>query len=96
MKRTKHKFLTVFLSFCMFISCMVGMTVTAYADSVYESYKTDGTLVTIEGVNDVSWYIIDYNDATVTLFPTQCIAASMYNDSDGRVSTSDVVKVTGK
>ena len=31
MKRTKTKILSVFLSFCMIISCMVGMTVTAQA-----------------------------------------------------------------
>ena len=32
MKQTKHKILSVFLSFCMIISCMVGMSVTAYAN----------------------------------------------------------------
>ncbi len=31
MKRTKHKILSVFLSFCMIISCMVGMSMTAQA-----------------------------------------------------------------
>ena len=32
MKQTKHKILSVFLSFCMIISCMVGISVTASAE----------------------------------------------------------------
>ena len=31
MTKTKHKILSVFLSFCMIISCMVGMSATASA-----------------------------------------------------------------
>ena len=54
MKRTKHKILSVFLSFCMIISCMVGMTVTASADDPLEWTNgnviatLDGTKLTVE------------------------------------------------
>ncbi|MBR5091394.1 MAG: InlB B-repeat-containing protein, partial [Ruminiclostridium sp.] len=33
MKRTKTKILSVFLSFCMIVSCMVGMSITASAET---------------------------------------------------------------
>ena len=51
MKQTKHKILSVFLSLCMIISCMVGMSLTASADAPWESgdclVKLDGTTITV-------------------------------------------------
>ena len=58
MKRTKQ-ILSVFLSVCMIISCMVGMSVTASADDLYESFTTNTGASTYTGehftisVNDV-------------------------------------------
>ena len=46
MKQTKHKILSVFLSVCMIISCMVGFSVTAYATDVSYTLKTDEYLDT--------------------------------------------------
>ena len=43
MKQTKHKILSVFLSFCMIISCMVGMSVTAGAEQIEEESETIST-----------------------------------------------------
>ena len=39
MKRTKTKILSVFLSFCMIISCMVGMSVTASAGGAVYTFN---------------------------------------------------------
>ena len=39
MQRTKTKILSVFLSFCMIVSCMAGISVTAYADTNYETIE---------------------------------------------------------
>ena len=43
MKRTKTKILSVFLSFCMIISCMVGMSVTAQAAEKSVTFTSNGT-----------------------------------------------------
>ncbi|MBO6301348.1 MAG: leucine-rich repeat domain-containing protein [Ruminiclostridium sp.] len=57
MKQTKHKILSVFLSLCMIISCMVGMTVTASAlPPISGECGAEG--------NNVTW---EYNSTSKTL-----------------------------
>ena len=46
MKQTKHKILSVFLSFCMIISCMVGMSATASAAAFSGNCGAEGNNVT--------------------------------------------------
>ena len=88
MKQTKklsRKVISYILALVMVFSTMTGivpgLSVTAYADSIYETYKTNGTLVKIEGVSNVDWYIIDYSDTTVTLFTKECIGGSKFDEN---------------
>ena len=48
MTKTKHKILSVFLSFCMIISCMVGMSVTASADDP-PAWENGNVIATLNG-----------------------------------------------
>ena len=80
----KHKLgrkLLGLLFMLVIIGVVPGMSLTAYADSIYETYKTNGTLVKIEGVSNVNWYIIDYSDTTVTLFTKECIGGSKFDEN---------------
>ena len=71
MKRTRHKILSVFLSFCMIISCMVGMSVTAGALPA-----TSGECGA-EG-NNVTW---EYNSTSKTLTISGTGAMKDYNSA---------------
>ena len=74
MTRTKHKILSVFLSFCMIISCMVGMSATVYAagasyvDGSGESKTVDATELEAATTNwtDGSWYIVPASGLTIS------------------------------
>ena len=79
MKHRGLKFLSLLLSLALLVGLLSGMS--AYADSIYETYKTNGTLVKIEGVSNVDWYIIDYSDTTVTLFTKECIGGSKFDEN---------------
>jgi hypothetical protein len=78
MKRTKNRILSVFLSFCMIISCMAGINVTAgaepnndpvsYLDETgAEQTCTDYIVVTeaTTKLTDGNWYVVN-SDVTIT------------------------------
>ncbi len=78
MKRTKNRILSVFLSFCMIISCMAGINVTAGAETTNApvSYldetgaeKTCSDYIAVTGetedLTDGNWYVVN-NDVTLT------------------------------
>ena len=69
MKRTKTKILSVFLSFCMIISCMVGMSVTASAESKTLAVDTIYNIGDSIVVSADRTYIVydDQNNATIYL-----------------------------
>ncbi|MBQ2663846.1 MAG: hypothetical protein IJG16_06830, partial [Clostridia bacterium] len=71
-RTTKHKILSVFLSLCMIVSCMAGMSITAGADEPQEELLTTITATgkeqasySTEGVVTVSFSHLP-NTATAT------------------------------
>ena len=75
MKRTKNRILSVFLSFCMIISCMAGINVTAGAEPNISYLDADGAeqtcsnyIVVTEAttqLTDGNWYVVN-SDVTLT------------------------------
>ena len=78
MKRTKNRILSVFLSFCMIISCMAGINVTASAEpdndpvsyldeTGAEQTCTDYITVTeaTGSFENGNWYVVN-SDVTLT------------------------------
>ena len=62
------------------LALMLGMSLTAYADDTppYANLKDTTTEITFDGK---SWYLIDYDDNTVTLLAKECVGASRYNSA---------------
>ncbi|MCR5597937.1 MAG: hypothetical protein K6G19_07175 [Lachnospiraceae bacterium] len=76
MKKMK-RFLGILLSFALVLVMMSGLGVTANAvDSPYAGLKNTTNVVHFDGKD---WYLIDYDDSTVTLLAKECIGASLYN-----------------
>ncbi|GEM_PF-7016127 len=100
-KTGSSRFMSMFLSVCMIISCMVGMSLTAYADTTYGSYlvtdtDTAETLTNkVVKFNNIDWYIIA-DDSTaasagsVTLLAKGNIGSSKFAESSTDYSSSDV------
>ena len=65
------------------LGLMPGMSLTTYADDPYAGLKNTTTVVHFDGKD---WYLIDYDDSTVTLLSKECVAASKYN-SNGSSTT---------
>jgi len=65
------------------IGFILGMSLTAYADDSYAGLKNTTNVIKFDGKD---WYLIDYDDTTVTLLSKECVGASAYNDSDGNNS----------
>lgn len=54
MKRTRQRFLSAFLSFCMVVSCIPGINFTALAETVSYDLWVGGTQVTSENASNIS------------------------------------------
>ncbi len=80
MKQKMKQWLGALLSIALILGLMPGMSLTAYADDRYASLKNTTTVVKFDSKD---WYLIDYNDSTVTLLAKECVAASRY-DSNGQ------------
>ena len=83
MKKTKQ-ILSVFLSVCMIISCMVGMSVTASATSL-----TMNDLVTAVGTSTFNWsgykvQVVEGKLMYVTPWNSEEARDLTYNSSDGK------------
>ena len=102
MKKTKQ-ILSVFLSFCMIISCMVGMSVTAgaatdtYTNLIPTGSETNvtGKLVLLDFAEYPYWYVIKDNstavdNGTITLLAYDPIGASEFHGSSNSYSGSTV------
>ncbi len=70
------QFLGILLSLALVLSLAPGMSLTAHADDPYASLKNTTTEVHFDGKD---WYLIDYDDSTVTLLAKECIGASEYS-----------------
>ena len=78
-QKTGRKLLSFLLTLALVVGLMPGMSLTAYADDPpYAQYKNTTTVITFDGK---SWYLIDYDDTTVTLLSKECVGASAYNSS---------------
>ena len=84
--KTKKRFLSILLSLALVLGLMPGMSMTAYADVPYASLKNATTEITFDGK---SWYLIDYDDSTVTLLAKECVGSSLYNASGSFVEYSN-------
>ncbi|MBO6307154.1 MAG: leucine-rich repeat protein, partial [Paludibacteraceae bacterium] len=58
---------------------MVGMSATAYADVPYANLKNTKNVITFD---NKQWYLIDYDDSTVTLLSKECVDASEFGSSN--------------
>jgi len=94
MKQRTGRKLIGFL-FALALVLMPGMSLTAYADDPYASLKNTTTVVHFDS-ND--WYLIDYDNSTVTLLSKECVALSKYNqnsnDANGNIYSGSTVEDT--
>ena len=78
--KTKKLFLSILFSLALVLGLMPGMSMTAYADDdpPYAQYKNTTTVIKFD---EKDWYLIDYDDSTVTLLSKECVGSSQYNSS---------------
>lgn len=80
-RTTKHKILSVFLSLCMIVSCMAGMSITAGADEPQEELLTTITAVGSSNANQATSANVSYGTEGVA---TVSFSGSVaYNSSAG-------------
>lgn len=84
--KTKKRLLGILLSLALILGLMPGMSLTAYADNPYASLKNTTKVITFDGK---SWYLIAYDDSTVTLLAKECVGASVYNSNNSYVEYSN-------
>ena len=92
-QKTGRKLLGVLLTLALLVGLVPGMNPAALADDSYKNYKNKKTKPVY--FDDKSWYVIDYDDSTVTLLAEDCVGKSGFNDyNDGNnYSGSAVEKV---
>ena len=76
-RRIGAMFFSLLMLFSTLLSAMPAMSLKARADDPYASFKDTTTVIHFDGKE---WYLIDYDDSTVTLLTKECVCASMYND----------------
>ncbi|MBQ9234189.1 MAG: hypothetical protein IJ167_09170 [Lachnospiraceae bacterium] len=78
--KTGRKALSLLLSIAMIFSVMMTMipAMEVKAADDYKSLKNTTTVVKFDGKD---WYLIDFDDSTVTLLSKDCVAASQYSSS---------------
>ena len=83
-QKTGRKLLSWLLTLAMVIGLMPGMSLTAYAAEVpYASLKNTTNVINFDGKE---WYLIYYDESTVTLLSKECVGASKF-DSNGSSNT---------
>ena len=83
-RKLGRKLLSFLLTLAMVVGLMPGMSLTAYAaDIPYASLKNTTNVITFD---NKQWYLIDYDESTVTLLTKECVDASKY-DSNGSSNT---------
>ncbi len=83
-KKIGKVMLSFVLSFSMILSVMMTMipAMEVKAADDYKSLKNTTTVVKFDGKD---WYLIGFDDSTVTLLSKDCVAASQYNSSGSYV-----------
>jgi len=79
MRLKKKKMLGIILSLVLVLGLMPGMSLTALADDPYAALKNSTTLVKFD---DKDWYLINYDNDTVTLLSKACVGASIFGSND--------------
>ena len=76
-EKLRRKLLSFLLTLAMVVGLLPGMGLLAYADGAppYAGLKNTTTVVTFDGK---PWYLIDYDDTTVTLLSKECVGASAF------------------
>ena len=102
MQRKKHKILSAFLSLCMIVSCMVGMSVTASADVTISNLWigssdeiTAAGTVTGAGQTDGTATVSAEGDAIVVELNGFNYNADGYNDQNPYAPTSAAIYYNG-
>lgn len=81
MKMKKIRLLSLLLTLALMLGLMPGMGMTAYAADVpYASLKNTTSVITFD---NKQWYLIDYDESTVTLLSRECVGASKFNPNEG-------------
>jgi len=79
MRLKKKKMLGIILSLVLVLGLMPGMSLTALADDPYAALKNTTTPVKFD---DKDWYLINYDNDTVTLLSKECVGTSIFGSND--------------
>ena len=82
MKKKMKSLVGVLLSLVMVLLLMPALNLRALAGSPYSGFKNTTKEIKFDGKD---WYLIDYDDSTVTLLSKDFVAKSSYNGSHGYV-----------
>ncbi|MBE5859570.1 MAG: hypothetical protein E7301_05535 [Butyrivibrio sp.] len=99
---TKKRFLGILLSLVMLLGLMPGMSLSAYAapltdsapdsgiilgegDDPYSSINNTATVITFDSKD---WFLINYDSSTLTLFLTDSVGTSKFDDDSNQYSGS--------
>jgi len=78
-----RKLLSLALALVLMLGFAPGMDLTARADDSYTSLKNTTTVITFDSKQ---WYLIDYDNSTVTLLSKECVGASVFNPNEPDVN----------
>ncbi len=92
MKQKVKKMLSYLFMTALVLGLMPGMSLLAHASNPYASLKNTTTVVKFDNKD---WYLIDYDESTVTLLSKECVAASQFRTvaNDNNYSGSAVEEV---
>ncbi len=88
-----RKALSLLLSIAMILSVMMTM-IPAMEVKAADDYTSLKNTTTVIHFDNKEWYLIDYDDSTVTLLSKECVAASKFNNdtTDGNNYSGSVVE----
>ena len=86
MKMKKNRISGILLSLALMVGLLSGMSMTAYADDPYAGIKNTTTVIHFDSKD---WYLIDYDNSTVTLLSKEAVAKSKYKSSGTYVEYND-------
>jgi len=80
MRKKLKQLMGILLSLALVLGMMPGMSLTAYADddNPYASLKNKTTEINFDGKK---WYLIGYDNETVTLLSKECVGASAFGSN---------------
>jgi len=98
----KKRFLGILLSLVMLLGLMPGMSLSAYAAPLTDSAPNSGIILgdisdpymsikntaTVINFDSKDWFLINYDSSTVTLFLTDSVGTSKFDDDSNQYSGS--------